>query len=713
MNLTGETIISMNNLVNQNAMKNLFNLSILAAFTMLFAACANEEMEPVVPQAQTKTITVTLDEVATRTTLNADRTGLAWEIGDKFGYFSNGTGAEANVAVEKVEGKTTYTLNVPTDATEIYAYYPYYTNGNETANSSATSVNLGMGYQTQTEGGLFHGSDYPLVAKVTIEGNNAVLKFEPVLSAVAFNVYNTATDFAAGETVTSVKLIAPNVSGRTTYDLTAGKFTGTPQYSDASVTLTTPVVVASERPNDAKMYADQIYLTVHKGTYTNATLEVVTSANTYTFEGVNLDCTKDIVSMNLNLSKGTTPEPEPEIPEELGFALVKDVSKLAVGDEIVIVAKGVDFAMGADNGNNRDQAAVTRTNSDVNIELTTDVQVLTLEAGATDGTFAFNTGAGYLYAASSKSNHLKTKAELDVNGSWLITVEADGTATVKSQGENTRNWLRYNSSSSIFSCYASGLGDIVIYRNNDSRKALATPAVNTPVVTGNSVTLTWGAVDNATGYNIIYGTDGNTVVESTTGTSISIANLSWNTTYEFVVVAKADVESSSFRDSAFSEAVYAEIGSDPNASVPTESYVLVTNSSALAAGDKVVIVCPTKNMIMGAQSSSYRTGVAVTVNDDAIASLPAGAVELTLENGTESGTFAMKASDGYLYWESSNSVKTGNTPYDWNISIADDVTSITSAATPERKLQWNAGFPRFACYTSKQTAVSIFKLTSN
>ncbi len=713
MNLTGETIISMNNLVNQNAMKNLFNLSILAAFTMLFAACANEEMEPVVPQAQTKTITVTLDEVATRTTLNADRTGLAWEIGDKFGYFSNGTGAEANVAVEKVEGKTTYTLNVPTDATEIYAYYPYYTNGNETANSSATSVNLGMGYQTQTEGGLFHGSDYPLVAKVTIEGNNAVLKFEPVLSAVAFNVYNTATDFAAGETVTSVKLIAPNVSGRTTYDLTAGKFTGTPQYSDASVTLTTPVVVASERPNDAKMYADQIYLTVHKGTYTNATLEVVTSANTYTFEGVNLDCTKDIVSMNLNLSKGTTPEPEPEIPEELGFALVKDVSKLAVGDEIVIVAKGVDFAMGADNGNNRDQAAVTRTNSDVNIELTTDVQVLTLEAGATDGTFAFNTGAGYLYAASSKSNHLKTKAELDVNGSWLITVEADGTATVKSQGENTRNWLRYNSISSIFSCYASGQGDIVIYRNNDSRKALATPAVNTPVVTGNSVTLTWGAVDNATGYNIIYGTDGNTVVESTTGTSISIANLSWNTTYEFVVVAKADVESSSFRDSAFSEAVYAEIGSDPNASVPTESYVLVTNSSALAAGDKVVIVCPTKNMIMGAQSSSYRTGVAVTVNDDAIASLPAGAVELTLENGTESGTFAMKASDGYLYWESSNSVKTGNTPYDWNISIADDVTSITSAATPERKLQWNAGSPRFACYTSKQTAVSIFKLTSN
>ncbi len=689
---------------------------LVATFTL---TNCTEDLQPV--QDAEKTPYTIVATPADTKTVN-DGFATKWTAGDELNVFHAETGSaiystnsQFILSDASTGAFTTAALNGELSAVnDWFVLYPYMKYESTPVKSAYTPVGSSASAKQEQTGNdnMKHiaGSNYPMWGVATAVSGDKMphITMTHLSSLVEVTVKNAT---AEGLVVTSVSLTAEeDIVG--TYHINFSTLTpGFTPSGDKYVSKTANLKVvegeAIAQNAEGKFYFAIKPFTAAAGETLTLMVNGVEKKITLSTDAV--FAPGKIKKLNFNYDK----EPEPEVEENLGFALVKDASKLVVGDEIVIVAKDVDFAMGADKGSNRDQAAVTRTNSDVNIEWTTDVQVLTLEAGATDGTFAFNTGAGYLYAASSKSNHLKTKAELDANGSWLITVEADGTATVKSQGEYTRNWLRYNSNNSIFSCYASGQGDIVIYRNNDSRKALATPTVNTPVVTGNSVTLTWGAVDNATGYNIIYGTDGNTVVESTTGTSISIANLSWNTTYEFVVVAKADVGSSSFRDSAFSEAVYAEIGSDPNASVPTESYVLVTNSSALAAGDKVVIVCPAKNMIMGAQSGSYRTGVAVTINDDAIASLPAGAVELTLENGTESGTFAMKASDGYLYWDSSNSVKTGNTSYNWNISIADDVTSITSAATPERKLQWNASSPRFACYTSNQTAVSIFKLTSN
>ena len=87
--------------------------------------------------------------------------------------------------------------------------------------------------------------------------------------------------------------------------------------------------------------------------------------------------------------------------------LVTDISSLAAGDKVVIVAKDYDFALGTNqNSNNREAVAVTKT--DGNVTLTDTVQVLTLEAGTIEGTFALNTGSGYLYAASSSKNYLRT-----------------------------------------------------------------------------------------------------------------------------------------------------------------------------------------------------------------------------------------------------------------------------------------------------------------
>ena len=155
-----------------------------------------------------------------------------------------------------------------------------------------------------------------------------------------------------------------------------------------------------------------------------------------------------------------------------GFVLVTDANDLAAGDHIVIAAAGFDVAMGADRGNNRGEVEVTKDNNDNTITTPDGIQILTLEAGTTTGSFAFSTGNSYLYAAGgTSSNYLKTTQTLDNKGSWNISISAEGIATIKSVepiGDKARNWLRYNSTNTppIFSCYASGQADVSIYKES-------------------------------------------------------------------------------------------------------------------------------------------------------------------------------------------------------------------------------------------------------
>ncbi len=140
-------------------------------------------------------------------------------------------------------------------------------------------------------------------------------------------------------------------------------------------------------------------------------------------------------------------------------------------------------------------------------------------------------------------------------------------------------------------------------------------------------------------------------------------------------------------------------------------YTKITSVEELTDGT-YLIVSESKNVAMGAQNGNYRNGVEVTIIENAIKSLPEGAAEVTIEAGSSAGTFALKVTDGYLYWTGTNYVYTGETSYDWNIAFSDGDANITSAETPTRKLQWNAGSPRFACYTSNQTAIQLYKKSS-
>ena len=149
--------------------------------------------------------------------------------------------------------------------------------------------------------------------------------------------------------------------------------------------------------------------------------------------------------------------------EASSWRLVTDAANLNVNDRVVLVSSVSDYAMSINQKtNNRGAVEITRIGDGLIVN--DEVQILTLEEGSKTGTFAFNTGSGYLYAASSSNNYLKTKETKDANGSWIITI-TDGVASIVAQGANTHNVMQYNQPYELFSCYASAnQNPICIYK---------------------------------------------------------------------------------------------------------------------------------------------------------------------------------------------------------------------------------------------------------
>ncbi len=127
------------------------------------------------------------------------------------------------------------------------------------------------------------------------------------------------------------------------------------------------------------------------------------------------------------------------------------------------------FAMGEQKSNNRAAVSADVEETTVTVE-TTDVYefvISSLDETTEEGKELYSIfdarNNGYLYAASGSNNYLRTQTKLDDNGKWTIEFDEDGVATLKAQGSNSKNWMRYNNSSNLFSCYSTGMEDIYLY----------------------------------------------------------------------------------------------------------------------------------------------------------------------------------------------------------------------------------------------------------
>ena len=203
------------------------------------------------------------------------------------------------------------------------------------------------------------------------------------------------------------------------------------------------------------------------------------------------------------------------------WTLVDDASTLVEGDQVVIASKTTNYALSTNQkSNNRGAAAITK--SGATITFGSDVQVLTLKNGTSAGTFGFYTGSGYLYAASSSGNHLKTKSSLDVHGSWTISATSTGQASIAAKSSSNRNVMQYNpnNGSPLFACYASASQQqLSLYKLvtevSDEPVTLKTPTIEVAY----DGTASWNAVVNAVEYKYIIN-DGE--AQTTTETSVKL-----------------------------------------------------------------------------------------------------------------------------------------------------------------------------------------------
>ena len=139
------------------------------------------------------------------------------------------------------------------------------------------------------------------------------------------------------------------------------------------------------------------------------------------------------------------------------------------GRHYIIVNNESSKAMGMQNDNNRaavdveiDNGVATVSSADVYEFVINGPEIITIIIDEEEEEIEVYTihdanaaSTGFLYAASSGSNWLRTETHLDAgnNGKWAITFNGNK-AVIKAQGTNSRNWMLYNTQNSFFSCYA-------------------------------------------------------------------------------------------------------------------------------------------------------------------------------------------------------------------------------------------------------------------
>ena len=175
------------------------------------------------------------------------------------------------------------------------------------------------------------------------------------------------------------------------------------------------------------------------------------------------------------------------VPETTGpiFNLVTDVTTLAAGDRIILVntaEDGTAVAMGAAKTNNFGSVDVVVNGNKVQTE---KANIITLEKSGDN--WNLKAAEGYLYAASSSSNHMKAEETVDENGNANAAISiADNAASIVFQGTNSHNNLRYNPNNGtpLFSCYEAGKQNpVYIYKTTEDVPEPPVTEVAAPVFT--------------------------------------------------------------------------------------------------------------------------------------------------------------------------------------------------------------------------------------
>ena len=455
-------------------MRKVFNsLSVIIAAMVTFAGCAKQEIDAPAT-VETKTVQFFAESIETKTHFgeknDENKYPTLWDVDDKVKVLLNleqingVSGLEKTVTAEissdaksarfVAELNSTYEF----DAYTFYAIVPSSAYNSKSASDGRFTVIIPEMQQPQETSVDKSAQVLYAVSSTTDEFPSSVpMNFKHFAAYGKLSLVNLNDKVSS---ISSVKLsFEENVAGKWNYLVADGSIVEREATKEIVLnTTSTEDIWFACAPVDMSNKTLTLTVTTDKGDL----VKEITFPENRKFEAGKI--AKFTVNMEGIGFAGTD---EPEQPGETAEAwtLVTDVAELTVGDKVVIAAADENYALGkTQNNNNRASVAITKSGNVITVN--DDVQVITLQSGTKASTFAFQTESGYLYAASSSSNHLKTQSELNENGSWSIEVAESGVATIKAQGTNSRNWLRFNTSNSpkIFSCYGSGQTDVALYR---------------------------------------------------------------------------------------------------------------------------------------------------------------------------------------------------------------------------------------------------------
>lgn len=344
--------------------------------------------------------------------------------------------------------------------------------------------------------------------------------------------------------------------------------------------------------------------------------------------------------------------------QETSYTLITHNNALIAGDKYIVVGiKGETYkALGKQATNNRPAVTVSPSNDTISVIPASAadedaVYELTLGQENDKWTFYDAVNEGYLYAASSSANHLKTQAENNANGQWTIEIASSGVATIKAQGTNTRNWLRLNNNGSPFSCYASGQMDVYLYKAGD----VPTPPTPTENVATPTFSPVAGSYTSAQTVSIACTTEGATIyytLDGTTPTTESTVYAEAFTVSETTTV-KAFAVKEGMLDSEVATATYTIIEPMTIAAaraLAINEYALVQGVVTFLEGRNVFIQDNTAGIDLYLNSNTVPSGLALGDMVKAYGKLAnyGGLLELTGINGNNENQFSILSTGNTL-----------------------------------------------------------------
>ena len=497
----------------------------------------------------------------------------------------------------------------------------------------------------------------------------------------------------------------------------------------------------------------------------------------YTFDGWNVTTTNGTVAVTNNqfIMPGanvtvTALWEEVKTYDQGAWVLVTDASDLAVNDDVIIAAANENYALGTEQkSNNRGTGTIVKGSNVALLE--SNVQIITLESGNKPSTLAFYTGSGYLYAASSDNNYLRTENELSDNSSWAIEIE-ESVATIEAQGENTRNLLQYNSNNNnkLFSCYSSKQAPVAIYEYNPNERVITFDVnggeayAHTYVATTDGILIvptevpthaaegqlfdSWNDKQDGSGhtYNAgdIFSFSEHTVlyaqwtVADAYHVTYNIAGASGTTPVDanhyyggenITLAPQGDLVNPGhiFAGWKVVDATDTEIMVTDNAFIMPQSdvtatakwvrqtndkWVLVTETAQLVVGEKYVIACNTHSAVAGNINTSYMNKLDAAFSDDKqlIKALAPEAIVLTLGGTTDAWTFTNESGKA-LGATAAKQMAWGSGTTTWLLTFdADGALTMTNTNDSYGALQYNSQNPRFTTYTSGQKDIQLYVL---